>query len=178
MNVETFDPEIFQKVCGELDLDWIMEALEHAVKVFGRGKVTTNIIFGLGESDRSILEGVERLAGMGIVPTLRPLRLKGAATEAAPAATTAPTGGGELDSPNFKPEVAEIYAKIAEAYKAETGVTLKVVTAAAGTYEQTLKSEIAKSDCRSCSRSTVRSVTLAGKITPPISGHRAVQAPF
>ncbi len=75
MNVETFDPEIFQKVCGELDLDWIMEALEHAVEVFGRGKVTTNIIFGLGESDRSILEGVERLAGMGIVPTLRPLRL-------------------------------------------------------------------------------------------------------
>jgi biotin synthase-related radical SAM superfamily protein len=75
MNVETFDPEIFQKVCGELDLDWIMEALGHAVAVFGHGKVTTNIIFGMGESDRSILEGVERLARMGIVPTLRPLRL-------------------------------------------------------------------------------------------------------
>ncbi len=63
-----------------------------------------------------------------------------------PAATTAPTGGGEVYYLNFKPEVAEIYAKIADAYKAETGVTLKVVTAAAGTYEQTLKSEIAKSD--------------------------------
>jgi len=75
MNVETFDPEIFQKVCGELDLDWIMEALTHAVAVFGPGKVTTNIIFGMGESDRSILDGVERLARMGIVPTLRPLRL-------------------------------------------------------------------------------------------------------
>ena len=63
-------------------------------------------------------------------------------TEAvAPAAT-----GGELYYLNFKPEVAEIYQKIAEAYKQETGVTLKVVTAAAGTYEQTLKSEIAKSD--------------------------------
>ncbi len=36
--------------------------------------------------------------------------------------------------------------KIADEYKAETGVTLKVVTAASGTYEQTLKSEIAKSD--------------------------------
>jgi len=75
MNVETFDPEIFQKVCGELDLDWIMEALRHAVAVFGPGRVTTNIIFGMGESDRSILDGVERLARMGIVPTLRPLRL-------------------------------------------------------------------------------------------------------
>ncbi len=42
--------------------------------------------------------------------------------------------------------MAEIYAKIADEYKKETGVTLKVVTAASGTYEQTLKSEIAKSD--------------------------------
>jgi len=62
-------------------------------------------------------------------------------------ATEAPAaGGGEVYFLNFKPEVAEIYTKIAEAYKAETGVTLKVVTAAAGTYEQTLKSEIAKAD--------------------------------
>jgi len=68
------------------------------------------------------------------------------ATEAPPAQTAAPSGGGEVYYLNFKPEVAEIYAKIAEAYKAETGVTLKVVTAAAGTYEQTLKSEIAKAD--------------------------------
>jgi raffinose/stachyose/melibiose transport system substrate-binding protein len=55
-------------------------------------------------------------------------------------------GGGEVYYLNFKPEVSEIYAKIADAYKKETGVTLKVVTAASGTYEQTLKSEIAKSD--------------------------------
>ena len=68
-----------------------------------------------------------------------------AATQA-PAATTAPQGGGEVYYLNFKPEVADVYAKIADEYKAETGVTLKVVTAAAGTYEQTLKSEIAKSD--------------------------------
>lgn len=69
-----------------------------------------------------------------------------AATEA-PAATQAPvTAAGELYYLNFKPEVAETYAKIAEAWNAETGNTLKVVTAASGTYEQTLKSEIAKSD--------------------------------
>lgn len=47
---------------------------------------------------------------------------------------------------NFKPEVASVYDKIASAYKAETGKTLRVVTAASGTYEQTLKSEISKSD--------------------------------
>ena len=47
---------------------------------------------------------------------------------------------------NFKPEIAEIYEKIAADYEEETGVKVKVVTAASGTYEQTLKSEIAKSD--------------------------------
>lgn len=47
---------------------------------------------------------------------------------------------------NFKPEIAGVYELIAKDYEAETGVKLKVVTAAAGTYEQTLKSEIAKAD--------------------------------
>ncbi|MDR1078030.1 MAG: ABC transporter substrate-binding protein, partial [Propionibacteriaceae bacterium] len=47
---------------------------------------------------------------------------------------------------NFKPEVAEVWEQIAADYTAETGVEVKVVTAASGTYEQTLTSEIAKSD--------------------------------
>lgn len=47
---------------------------------------------------------------------------------------------------NFKPEIAEVYDKVAADYEEETGVKVKVVTAASGTYEQTLKSEIAKSD--------------------------------
>lgn len=46
---------------------------------------------------------------------------------------------------NFKPEIADVYDEIARVYKEEKGVTLKVVTAASGTYEQTLKSEMAKS---------------------------------
>lgn len=47
---------------------------------------------------------------------------------------------------NFKPESATAYQEIAAKYKEETGVTLRVVTAASGTYEQTLKAEISKSD--------------------------------
>ncbi|MBQ6816165.1 MAG: ABC transporter substrate-binding protein [Clostridia bacterium] len=47
---------------------------------------------------------------------------------------------------NFKPESAKAYEKIAAEYEAQTGVKVKVVTAAANTYEQTLKSEIAKKD--------------------------------
>ena len=47
---------------------------------------------------------------------------------------------------NFKPESASVYEELAKKYKEEKGVTVKVVTAAANNYEQTLKSEIAKSD--------------------------------
>jgi raffinose/stachyose/melibiose transport system substrate-binding protein len=47
---------------------------------------------------------------------------------------------------NFKPEIAEVYEKIAKDYEAETGIKVKVNTAASGTYETTLKSEIAKKD--------------------------------
>ena len=39
---------------------------------------------------------------------------------------------------------AEATQEIAKKYEQETGVSVKVVTAAANTYEQTLKSEIAK----------------------------------
>ena len=46
---------------------------------------------------------------------------------------------------NFKPEVAKVYDEIVKVYKNETGKDVKIVTAASGTYEQTLKSEIAKS---------------------------------
>lgn len=47
---------------------------------------------------------------------------------------------------NFKPESAEVWEEIAAKYTEETGVEVKVVTAAAGTYEQQLKSEVAKKD--------------------------------
>jgi biotin synthase-like enzyme len=75
LNLETFDQSIFQKVCGELDLDWIMKALAHAVKVFGIGKVSSNIIIGMGESDENVLAGVRALAEIGVVATLRPVRV-------------------------------------------------------------------------------------------------------
>jgi len=65
--------------------------------------------------------------------------------------TTAETAGGTAASGqvyylNFKPEVSDIWEEIAATYTEETGVPVKVVTAASGTYEQTLMSEIAKTD--------------------------------
>lgn len=47
---------------------------------------------------------------------------------------------------SFKPEQAEQWEAIGKEYTKKTGVKVKVQTAASGTYEQTLKSEIAKKD--------------------------------
>ena len=61
------------------------------------------------------------------------------------------TACGQNDGPsvyylNFKPEQAETFERIAEEYTAETGVPVKIVTAASGSYMQTLKAEMAKSN--------------------------------
>ena len=53
---------------------------------------------------------------------------------------------GEVYYLNFKPEQDEAWQNLAKAYTEETGVPVTVVTAASGTYEQTLMSEIAKSN--------------------------------
>ncbi len=46
---------------------------------------------------------------------------------------------------NFKPEQNDAWVALAEAYTKETGVKVTVVTAASGTYEETLQSEMGKS---------------------------------
>ena len=47
---------------------------------------------------------------------------------------------------SFKPEQEDQWKKVAKTYEEETGVKVKIVTAASGKYEETLKSEIAKDD--------------------------------
>ncbi len=47
---------------------------------------------------------------------------------------------------NFKPESDEVLQEVAKMYTTETGVEVKVVTAAAGTYNQTLIAEMDKTD--------------------------------
>ena len=60
--------------------------------------------------------------------------------------TAASSEGGKVYYLNFKPEVAADWEALAASYTEQTGVEVKVVTAASGTYEQTLKSEVAKTD--------------------------------
>lgn len=47
---------------------------------------------------------------------------------------------------SFKPEQDAIWQEVAKEYTKETGVPVKVVTAASNTYEQTLKAEVTKKD--------------------------------
>lgn len=55
-------------------------------------------------------------------------------------------GKGSVYFLNFKPEAADQWVALAKEYTKETGVPVKVQTAASGTYEQKLKSELAKSE--------------------------------
>ena len=57
-----------------------------------------------------------------------------AATTEAVVETTA-AADGSVYYLNFKPEVDEVWQKLAKEYTEETGVSVKVVTAASGTYE-------------------------------------------
>ena len=63
---------------------------------------------------------------------------------AAPAETAASTEAGRVYYLNFKPEFDTALQELAATYTAETGVEVKVVTAASGTYSDTLTAEMAK----------------------------------
>ena len=60
--------------------------------------------------------------------------------------TQAPAAGGSVYYLNFKPEADAAWQELAAQYTQETGVPVKVVTAASGTYSDTLTAEMAKSD--------------------------------
>ena len=77
-SVETLDREIFDRMCKGRKghtLDFILESLRDAVRVFGRNRVSSNFIIGLGETDECVRQGVEYLAQMGVIPVLRPISI-------------------------------------------------------------------------------------------------------
>ncbi|MCL2782993.1 MAG: ABC transporter substrate-binding protein [Propionibacteriaceae bacterium] len=91
-----------------------------------------------------------RVLGIAIAATLA-LAAAGCSNGTPGGDTSSPTGGGATQAQgsvyflNFKPEVADQYQQIADAYKAATGVTVTVETAASGTYQQVLTADMAKS---------------------------------
>lgn len=92
----------------------------------------------------SLVTAVSVLAGCG---GNTPTETKAPAEGAAPAGTEAAkpaSGDGEVYFLNFKPETATIWEDVMKTFTQETGIPATVMTAASGTYEQTLKSEVAK----------------------------------
>jgi biotin synthase-related radical SAM superfamily protein len=70
-NLECVDPELFLQVCPGISYQEIMDALQEAVAVFGKNRVFTNIIVGLGESDELLRRSIDELTERGIIPVLR-----------------------------------------------------------------------------------------------------------
>ena len=68
------------------------------------------------------------------------------ATEEPAAEPETPAATGSVYYLNFKPESDEAWQALAETYTKQTGVPVTVVTAASGTYDQTLTSEMDKSE--------------------------------
>ena len=68
------------------------------------------------------------------------------AAEAPKAEAPAPAAEGSVYYLNFKPEQDEAWQALAAAYTEKTGVPVTVLTAASGTYEETLMAEMGKSE--------------------------------
>lgn len=66
--------------------------------------------------------------------------------EAGDDSQTAASGDGAVYYLNFKPEQADQWKALAETYTEQTGVPVTIETATSGTYESTLKSEMAKDE--------------------------------
>ena len=67
---------------------------------------------------------------------------------------------------NFKPELDETAQALAATYTEKTGVPVQVITAASGTYQQTLTAEMDKSNPPRCSSSASRTAWPSGRTTP------------
>jgi biotin synthase-related radical SAM superfamily protein len=70
-NLECVDMELFSRVCPDISRQEIMDALREAVNVFGKNRVFSNIIVGLGESDETARQSIDELTEMGVLPVLR-----------------------------------------------------------------------------------------------------------
>ena len=72
-NLEAATPELFATMCPGLNYDQIWRALDRSVQLFGRGRVFSNVLVGLGETDEDLENCIRKLTAHGVIPVLRPL---------------------------------------------------------------------------------------------------------
>lgn len=73
--IDAATEEIFDKVKGAsaggpYNMKNQFALLEEAVKVFGKGKVSTHLIVGLGETEREMARTIQKCVDMGVLPAL------------------------------------------------------------------------------------------------------------
>lgn len=72
-NLEAATPDLFLKMCPGLDYGRIWQVLDRSVELFGKNRVFSNVIIGLGETDAELAACIRRLTSHGVIPVLRPL---------------------------------------------------------------------------------------------------------
>ena len=72
-NLEAATPELFAIMCPGLDYGRIWQVLDRSVELFGKNRVSSNVIIGLGETDAELAACIRRLTSHGVIPVLRPL---------------------------------------------------------------------------------------------------------
>lgn len=72
LNIETPNEKLAKEVMPNKSLQSIYTSIDMACDVFGKGKISSNIIIGLGETDEDIVYGIDKLASMGSIATLYP----------------------------------------------------------------------------------------------------------
>ncbi len=72
LNMELFDEQLASIIMPNKNIKEIQQSLIDSVEIFGYGKVSCNFIIGIGESDESVIQGIEWCCKRGIVPTLYP----------------------------------------------------------------------------------------------------------
>lgn len=70
LNIEVPSPDLAQQLMPNKPLEEIYASVEKACKVFGKGKVSSNIMLGIGENDQDVIAAIRRLAEMGAIATL------------------------------------------------------------------------------------------------------------
>jgi radical SAM protein (TIGR04043 family) len=77
VHIETFDPEVFEKVTpgkAKIGFSRYIETWKEAVDVFGRWQVSTYVLAGLGEKVETIINGAALCAEIGVYPFIVPFR--------------------------------------------------------------------------------------------------------
>lgn len=72
LNIETPNEDLAKKIMPNKPLESIYNSINAACNIFGKGKISSNIIIGLGETDDDIIYGIDRLASIGSIATLYP----------------------------------------------------------------------------------------------------------